>query len=300
MRNMADSGNTAKSERLSACADARSRPNGFSAIDASAPRASGAAELRRRRSRTGSWEWRDSAAGRCARAQLATQAIERRRIFVVAVHVAEQRQELVEGRPVDAAAVRLQAVSARASQLIEVPAGLCHADDGHVQMAALHHRLQRREDLLVREVAGRAEEHQRIGVRWGLDQLFFLVSAELVSHRREQLVGEVLCAARGEALRQRGAQDRRGDALVDGRLEGPAPLARVGHATCEPDEVGALLQRCGGEVEEPRTDDAAVPPCFGDVGEVQLVPVELGVPERRGLGVGRPLRSSQRWRGEEC
>ena len=54
----------------------------------------------------------------------------------------------------------------RAPELVEVPAGLGHADDRHVEVAALHHRLQRREDLLVGEVAGRAEEDQRVGVRF--------------------------------------------------------------------------------------------------------------------------------------
>ncbi len=49
-------------------------------------------------------------------------------------------------------------------QLVEVPAGLGDADHRHVEMAALDHRLQRRKDLLVREVAGGAEEHQRVGM----------------------------------------------------------------------------------------------------------------------------------------
>ena len=49
-------------------------------------------------------------------------------------------------------------------ELIEIPARLGHADDRHVEVAAFHHRLQRREDLLVRQVAGGAEKHQRVGM----------------------------------------------------------------------------------------------------------------------------------------
>jgi hypothetical protein len=47
-------------------------------------------------------------------------------------------------------------------QLIQGPAGLGDADDRHVKLAAADQRLERREDLLVRQVAGGAEEHERI------------------------------------------------------------------------------------------------------------------------------------------
>ena len=115
--------------------------------------------------------------------------------------------------------------------------------------------------------------------------MFLFVSAELISQRGEQLVGEVLIAARGEALRQRGAQDRRRYALVDGCLEGPASLTRIRDVAREPAEVGALLQGGGREVEEPGADDAAVPPGFDDIGKVQVVLVEFGMSERGGLGI---------------
>ena len=83
----------------------------------------------------------------------------------------------------------LEAVAARAPELVEVPAGLGDADHRHVEVAALDHRLQRREDLLVREVAGRAEEDQRVGVGVAHGVLFsaclagglFEVAAELDS-----------------------------------------------------------------------------------------------------------------------
>ena len=132
--------------------------------DAATSGAAGATELldhgRRQTRRNG-----EVVQGPLRRAQLATQEIERRRVLVVAVHIAEQGRKLVEGGAVDAA-VLLQAVLGSCFQLVEVPACFGHADDRHVQMTALHHRLERRKDLLVRKVSGRAEEDQRIGRDW--------------------------------------------------------------------------------------------------------------------------------------
>ena len=108
--------------------------------------------------------WRGSAAGRCGVAERLAQRVERRRVVVVAVDVAQQPAELGEGRAVEPA-VLLEAVARPRLELVEVPAGLGDADDRHVEVAALHHRLQRREDLLVGEVAGGAEEDERVGVR---------------------------------------------------------------------------------------------------------------------------------------
>ncbi len=58
----------------------------------------------------------------------------------------------------------LQAVVRPRPKLVEVPASLGHADHRHVEVAALHHRLQRREDLLVCQIAGGAEEDQGVGM----------------------------------------------------------------------------------------------------------------------------------------
>lgn len=43
------------------------------------------------------------------------------------------------------------------------PPPLGHADHGHVEVAALDHRLEGRKDLLAGEVAGGAEQHERVG-----------------------------------------------------------------------------------------------------------------------------------------
>src|ERR1700722_11259072 len=57
----------------------------------------------------------------------------------------------------------LDAVGGPCAELIEIPALFCNADHRHIEIAAFHHRMQRREDLLVGEVAGRTEENE--GVR---------------------------------------------------------------------------------------------------------------------------------------
>src|SRR5579872_1339102 len=57
------------------------------------------------------------------------------------------------------------------SELIDGPTTLGDTDHRHVEMAAFHHGLQRRENLLVRQIAPSAKEHQCIGmgvVHWVL------------------------------------------------------------------------------------------------------------------------------------
>ena len=78
----------------------------------------------------------------CA-SELAPERLEGRRVFVVPVDVAKQSAQLVERGTVEAA-VLLDAVLRPRAQLVERPAGLGHADDRHVEVAALGHRLQRR------------------------------------------------------------------------------------------------------------------------------------------------------------
>ncbi len=94
--------------------------------------------------------------------ELAAQRRERRRIAVVAVDVAQPGAQPGEGVAVQPA-VFLDAVLRPRPQLVERPARLGHADDRHVQLPAPGHRLERRKDLLERQIAGGSEEHQRIG-----------------------------------------------------------------------------------------------------------------------------------------
>ena len=122
------------------------------------------------------------------------------------------------------------------------------------------------------------------------------MAAELVAQGGEQSVSEVCFAARAEALEERGAEDGRGNGFVDGGLHGPAAFAGIGDAAGEIGEVWTLEQRRGGEIEQPGGDDAAAPPDFRDVGEIEVVLIVLRIAERRGFGVA-PAWSCRRWRG---
>ncbi len=59
----------------------------------------------------------------------------------------------------------LDAVARPRLQLLQIPAGLGHPDDGHGEVPAPGHRLQGGEDLLVGEVSGGAEEDEGVGVQ---------------------------------------------------------------------------------------------------------------------------------------
>src|SRR5262245_57510510 len=95
--------------------------------------------------------------------------------------------------------------------------------------------------------------------------------AELVTHRRQDLVREVRLTARAEALVQRGGEHGRRYRFVDRRLDSPAPFPRIRYASGELRERGVLDERGRREIEQPRRDHAAAPPYFGDVGKVDVV-----------------------------
>jgi hypothetical protein len=99
-------------------------------------------------------------------AELRANGLERRRVLVVAVDVPQQAAELVERRGIETS-VLLEAVTGAGLELVEVPARLGHADHRHAKVPTLEHRLQRREDLLVGQVARGAEEHQGVGASPG-------------------------------------------------------------------------------------------------------------------------------------
>src|SRR6266496_4371723 len=139
MRKIASSAKTRCNVALSVCAEARSRPKGFSTTT----RAPSLPPERPSSSTT---------AGKA--------------LGGVALHVVKQLGELGEsarmgallreGLPyIVAKAVRSQGLSR-------------NRDDRNVEMAVLDHRQQRGIDLLAGKIAGAAEEHQRIGRGGGL------------------------------------------------------------------------------------------------------------------------------------
>src|SRR5260370_25805441 len=81
--------------------------------------------------------------------------------------------QLVEGRSIDSA-VFFEAVMCPRPKLFEVPAGLGHTDDGYVEVAALHHSLQRREDFLVGQIARGTKEDQGVAMEIIHGNILFL------------------------------------------------------------------------------------------------------------------------------
>src|SRR4051794_24552034 len=73
----------------------------------------------------------------------------------------QQRRELPVSLLVEAA-VLLETVAYAGAKLIDRPFGTGYADDRHVEKPAAHERVQRRIELFVREIACRAEQHERV------------------------------------------------------------------------------------------------------------------------------------------
>ena len=90
------------------------------------------------------------------------------------------------------------------------------------------------------------------------------VASEREAHGRERAVGEVALAARAEAREERAREHGHRRARLVRGLERPAALARVRDAPAELVERRLLVQRLGGQVEQPRRDDAAAAPDLGD------------------------------------
>ena len=76
--------------------------------------------------------------------------------------------------------------------------------------------------------------------------------------------------ARPKAREQGGGQNVGGNAFLDGRVDGPAPLPAVGDIAGERRQFAIAGQGLRGKVEQPRGNYAAAPPDLGDVGEIQI------------------------------
>src|SRR6185312_1527583 len=94
---------------------------------------------------------------------------------------------------------------------------------------------------------------------------------ELLPHCRQHFLSKRVLLARAEAHEQRRREHVHRDRFVDGRLDRPAALAGVLHEARIFGQRGILHQRHRGEIEQPRTDDAAPPPDLGYVSKVQII-----------------------------
>ena len=187
--------------------------------------AAGAGEIFHNNAERGGWD--SQIVGRPLRlAQFPMERLKSRRVVIIPVHVAEQARQLLKGHGIQSA-VFLHTIHGPRLELVQIPTGLGHADDGHVNRPPSNHRLQSRENLLVSQIAG---------------GLFLRVTAESEAHRREQFVLVIRLAARGESFVERRCEHRDRHAFVNRRLDGPPAFARIGNA------AGELRQlRVGGQ-----------------------------------------------------
>jgi hypothetical protein len=96
------------------------------------------------------------------RVELLADSLKGSRVFVIPINITQEPAQFIERRRIDSPPVFLDAVSRPRSKLINIPTCLGHPDNRHVEVAAFDHRLQRRKDFLVGEIATGTEEDQRI------------------------------------------------------------------------------------------------------------------------------------------
>src|SRR5437879_9193590 len=117
-------------------------------------------------------------------------------------------------------------------------------------------------------------------------RFLFDVSAELEAHRGQNFGRKIILAARGKSLEQRRRQYRGWCGGLDGRENRPAPFAGIGNAARKTIERRLFEKGDGGQVEEPRCDDAAAPPDFRNIREIEVIPIVLWIAQGRSLRVG--------------
>ena len=97
------------------------------------------------------------------------------------------------------------------------------------------------------------------------------MAAEFEAHRGQQLVSKLSFAARAETLISRSGEHRSRNRFIDGRLDRPAALAGIGHAAGKLRKPGILNQGTRSQIKQPRCDNAAAAPYFGDVPQIEVV-----------------------------
>src|SRR5580700_9760149 len=89
----------------------------------------------------------------------------RRRILVIAAHILQVRQKLLQRVAVIDPSSPLDAVRRALLQPLQTPLRKSHADHRDIERALFGQRVQGREDHLVGKIARHSEHHQRVGFR---------------------------------------------------------------------------------------------------------------------------------------
>ncbi len=123
-------------------------------------------------------------------AQRLPERFERVQVVVITAHILEQGNQVLEGAPVIDLAGLLDTVRHLFAHLRQVPLRGGDAYHRHVEGAALGHRVERRKDHFVGEVASHAEDHQRISWRRATIGIIHF-RGPLSSHHGQKPVGIV-------------------------------------------------------------------------------------------------------------
>ena len=81
-------------------------------------------------------------------AQLPANRLEGCRVVIVTADVAQQTRQLGQSRGIGTPAMFFETLTRSGAELVDIPSGLGHADDRHIEMTAFDHRLERWEDFL--------------------------------------------------------------------------------------------------------------------------------------------------------
>src|SRR4029077_13196912 len=124
--------------------------------------------------------WRDCKImrGASGTSEQLSQSGKRGWIVVIAIDVIELRHEFREHGVIQPASLRQNAAASAFMELVKGPSGVCDPNDGNSQGPASDQVVQRREDLLVGEIASNTEEDESVG----LDGLRFRRFCQRVFH----------------------------------------------------------------------------------------------------------------------
>ena len=201
---------------------------------------------------------------------------------------------MLERRLVDAVLAGLQARVRALAQLVQVPVLARDADDRDVEVAGLHHPLQRREDLAERQIAGHPEDDERVApLAWahdGLPASGFSACPPNCSRSADSSWSPKSASPR-ELKRSNSAVVSTGVgvpvSIAASAVQRPSPESETRPARWSSD--GSAASAAAARSSSQRAHDGAAPPGLGDLRRVDLVAVVLGVAQRRRLRVDLEL-----------
>src|SRR5262245_27418619 len=97
-----------------------------------------------------------------SRSKLSTDGLEGGGLLVIAIQVTQKAAQPVESGRIESS-VLIETVARAVAELLEVPTRLGYADHRHIEVTSPCHRVQRREDLLISQIARGAEKDESVG-----------------------------------------------------------------------------------------------------------------------------------------